>query len=214
MSLLVTGSIGIDTVETPHGRAENVLGGSSIYFSLAASLFAPVRLVGVVGDDFDAKLLAPLESRGIDVSGVERRAGSRTFRWHGRYTGAMNDAQTVDVKLNVLAERAAQIPPAQHIEGRQGKLSFKRSLEPLLSERTLYREKMGFAVPLETWFRGALKDKIRKVAQSELLGDTGILDMGFLTRLVDEHQSGRSNHSAALWAVLMFESSLKRAQIS
>ncbi len=112
MSLLVTGSIGIDTVETPHGRAENVLGGSSIYFSLAASLFAPVRLVGVVGDDFDAKLLAPLESRGIDVSGVERRAGSRTFRWHGRYTGAMNDAQTVDVKLNVLAERAAQIPPA------------------------------------------------------------------------------------------------------
>lgn len=127
-------------------------------------------------------------------------------------------AHSLEVRVPILdhkfMEWAAQIPPAQHIEGRQGKLSFKRSLEPLLSERTLYREKMGFAVPLETWFRGALKDKIRKVAQSELLGDTGILDMGFLTRLVDEHQSGRSNHSAALWAVLMFESSLKRAQIS
>ncbi len=110
MSLLVTGSIGIDTVETPAGRVENVLGGSSIYFSLAASLFAPVRLVGVVGDDFDMNLLTPLARRNIDVSGVEVRQGSRTFRWHGRYHGAMNEAQTVDVKLNVLAEPAAAIP--------------------------------------------------------------------------------------------------------
>lgn len=110
MSLLVTGSIGIDTVETPHGRAENVLGGSSIYFSLAAALFSQVRLVGVVGDDFDANLLAPLQKKGIDTRGVERRAGSKTFRWHGRYSGAMNEAETVGVQLNVLAERGADIP--------------------------------------------------------------------------------------------------------
>lgn len=110
MSLLVTGSIGIDTVETPVGKAENVLGGSCIYFSLAASLFTPVRLVGVVGDDFDPQLFEPLRARRVDLNGVERRAGSRTFRWHGRYAGAMNEAETVRVDLNVLAERSAVVP--------------------------------------------------------------------------------------------------------
>ncbi len=112
MSLLVTGSIAIDTVETPHGRVENALGGSSIYFSLAASLFAKVRLVGVVGEDFDPRLLEPLRRKAIDVSGVEVRRGSRTFRWQGRYAGAMNEAETVGVELNVLAERGAELPAA------------------------------------------------------------------------------------------------------
>ncbi len=110
MSLLVTGSIGIDSVETPHGRVENVLGGSAVYFSLAASLYTDVQMVGVVGEDFDMTHFDPLRDRRIDVSGVERRSGSQTFRWHGKYQGAMNDAETVDVALNVLAERPAEIP--------------------------------------------------------------------------------------------------------
>ena len=110
MSLLVTGSIGIDTVETPHGRVEDALGGSAVYFSLAAALFTPVRMVGVVGEDFDLGCLEPLRTRGVDTRGVEVRRGSRTFRWHGRYVGAMNEAETVDVRLNVLAERGAPIP--------------------------------------------------------------------------------------------------------
>ncbi len=112
MSLLVTGSIGIDTVETPLGLAPNVLGGSAVYFSLAASLFTPVRIVGVVGEDFDFKMFDPLKQRHIDTSGVEVRKGSRTFRWHGKYVGAMNEAETVDVELNVLAERGPTIPAA------------------------------------------------------------------------------------------------------
>lgn len=110
MPLLVTGSIGIDTVDTPHGTAENVLGGSAIYFALAASLFTPVRVVGVVGEDFDDRLLEPLRRKNIDTRGIEKRAGSRTFRWHGRYSGAMNEAETVGVELNVLAERGAAVP--------------------------------------------------------------------------------------------------------
>ena len=110
MSLLVTGSIAIDTVETPHGRADGVLGGSSVYFSLAAALFGKVRLVGVVGEDFDAALLEPLKARSIDTRGVEIRKGSKTFRWHGKYVGAMNDAETLDVQLNVLTEHEATIP--------------------------------------------------------------------------------------------------------
>ncbi|HMQ16173.1 MAG TPA: PfkB family carbohydrate kinase [Phycisphaerae bacterium] len=112
MSLLVTGSIALDSVETPHGTANDVLGGSAVYFSLAAAVFAPVRIVGVVGEDFEPRLLDPLASRRIDVSGVEIRRGSRTFRWRGRYQGAMNDAETVGVQLNVLAERGATVPPA------------------------------------------------------------------------------------------------------
>ncbi len=111
MPLFVSGSIGIDDVETPQGAVKNVLGGSSIYFSLAASLFCDVRLVGVVGEDFDMRLLDPLRQRRIDLRGIEIRKGSRTFRWHGRYQGAMNEAQTVGVELNVLTERAAPVPP-------------------------------------------------------------------------------------------------------
>ncbi|MHC4295520.1 MAG: PfkB family carbohydrate kinase [Planctomycetota bacterium] len=111
MSLLVTGSIGIDTVETPSGRADDVLGGSSIYFSYAASFFSPVRLVGVVGDDLPVDFLKPLEGRSqIDLSGVEVREGSKTFRWVGRYHEDVNERDTVSVELNVLAEGGQKIP--------------------------------------------------------------------------------------------------------
>ena len=112
MSLLVTGSIGIDTLQTPLGRAENVLGGSAIYFALAAAHFSPVRVVATVGEDFDMDMLEPLRDKPIDLGGIEVRAGSKTFRWHGKYVGAMNEAETVEVELNVLAERGAPIPPA------------------------------------------------------------------------------------------------------
>jgi len=112
LPLLVSGSIGIDTVETPFGRADEVLGGSAVYFAFAAALFAPVRLVGVVGDDFPARLRDGMSHERIDLAGLEVRRGSRTFRWHGRYSPDMNDRRTVDVQLNVLAEDGPRIPPA------------------------------------------------------------------------------------------------------
>src|SRR4051794_4652998 len=111
MPLLVTGSIGIDTVETPAGRREDVVGGSAIYFSYAASFFTPVRLVGVVGEDHPRGLLKVFDDREVDTSGLEVRKGSKTFRWHGSYVENMNEAVTVEVDLNVLAERAPKIPP-------------------------------------------------------------------------------------------------------
>ncbi len=110
MSLLVTGSIGIDTVSSPHGQADAVLGGSAVYFSFAATQYAPVRLVGVVGDDFPDKFRTTLGSRNIDLAGLETRAGSKTFRWTGKFEGDMNEAETVDVDLNVLAERGPTVP--------------------------------------------------------------------------------------------------------
>src|SRR5947207_6157407 len=110
MSLLVTGSIGIDTVETPFGRRDDVIGGSAIYFSYAPSFFTPVRLVGVVGDDCPPKMLNVFEGRDVDAAGLELRKGSKTFRWHGSHLKGMKEAGTVEVDLNVLAERAPKIP--------------------------------------------------------------------------------------------------------
>ncbi len=111
MSLLVTGSIGIDTVESPAGTVEDVLGGSSIYFSQAGSFFSPVRLVGVVGEDCPDGFLDPLKGNDrIDLAGLEVRAGSKTFRWHGRYHDDVNERDTVAVDLNVLGEAGPTIP--------------------------------------------------------------------------------------------------------
>ena len=99
MSLLVVGSVALDTVETPHGRVESVLGGSAVYCGVAASLFGPVSLVGVVGEDFPEEHVGFLERHSIDLTGLERAPGP-TFRWTGRYVGDMALAETVQVELN------------------------------------------------------------------------------------------------------------------
>src|SRR5688500_7684458 len=110
MSLLVTGSIGIDTVETPFGKRESVIGGSAIYFAYAASFFTPVRLVGVVGEDCPPEYFDVFKGRDVNLGGLETRKGSKTFRWHGKYHEDVNVRDTVSVDLNVLAERAPKIP--------------------------------------------------------------------------------------------------------
>lgn len=129
MSLLVTGSIGIDTVEAPTGKVENVLGGSSVYFSYAASFFAPVRFVGVVGEDAPPDFLKPLhDNPRVDMAGLEVRKGSRTFRWHGRYHMDVNERDTVGVELNVLGERGPAIPASF----RDSRYVFLANTHPLL----------------------------------------------------------------------------------
>jgi len=110
MPLLVTGSIGIDTIKTPYGASERCLGGSSIYFSMAASFFSPVRFVGVVGEDCPFDLPAVFKGRNVDLRGLEVRAGSKTFVWHGTYHEDMNDRTTDHVELNVLQEALPKVP--------------------------------------------------------------------------------------------------------
>ncbi|MAE63590.1 MAG: sugar kinase [Phycisphaeraceae bacterium] len=112
MPLIVTGSIGIDSVHAPTGTATDVLGGSSIYFAAAASFFGPVRLVGAVGEDFPDHFLETFNHFAVDLEGLERRAGSKTFRWTGRYHENMNERDTLEVHLNVLAEALPPIPEA------------------------------------------------------------------------------------------------------
>ena len=110
MSLIVTGSIGIDSVEAPTGVAEDVLGGSTIYFAAAASYFGPVRIVGAVGADFPDPYWDTFKHFNVDLTGVERRAGSKTFRWRGKYMDDMNVRETLSVELNVLAEALPSVP--------------------------------------------------------------------------------------------------------
>jgi sugar/nucleoside kinase (ribokinase family) len=111
MSLLVVGSMALDTLETPAGRRENILGGSAVHFALAARYFVRPRLVGVVGEDFPPEHLALLKRLGIDTGGVAVRPG-KTFRWSGRYADAMQDAETVDLQLNVFANYLPTVPEA------------------------------------------------------------------------------------------------------
>ena len=109
MSLLVVGSIAFDSIKTPHDRVEDVLGGSAVYFSLAARLLSPVRVVGVVGRDFPAEHLDLLASRGIDTEGIEVAEG-KTFRWSGEYFEGMNKRRTLSVDLNVFADFQPRLP--------------------------------------------------------------------------------------------------------
>ena len=110
MSLLVTGSVGIDTVRTPYGFNRECIGGSAVHFSMGAGLFSPIQFLGVVGDDFDFDLNELFDGREVDLTGLEVRKGSKTFRWSGSYEGTMNEARTDAVELNVLAEAPPKIP--------------------------------------------------------------------------------------------------------
>ncbi|HEV3165520.1 MAG TPA: PfkB family carbohydrate kinase [Isosphaeraceae bacterium] len=112
MSLLVVGSVALDSVETPFGVVDNALGGSATYFSYAASYFTPVRLVGVVGEDFPDEHRQLLQRRGIDTSGLVVEKGGATFRWRGKYEGDMNMAETLEVHLNVLGTFDPDLPAA------------------------------------------------------------------------------------------------------
>jgi len=109
MSILVVGSVAIDSVETPFGVGENVLGGSATYFSTSASFFTDVNLVGIIGDDFPQEHIDFLKSRNIDLRGLVRASG-KTFHWKGKYGFDLNEAQTLDTQLNVFQTFRPQIP--------------------------------------------------------------------------------------------------------
>lgn len=127
MSLLVVGSIAIDSIRTPFGKTEEALGGSAIYFSYAASFFTPVRLVGAVGTDFPNPYLGLLRKRGIDLKGLTVEKG-KTFRWKGEYGYDLNVAHTLYTHLNVFSNFKAVIP----VEYRNSKNIFLANIDPEL----------------------------------------------------------------------------------
>jgi sugar/nucleoside kinase (ribokinase family) len=110
MSLLVVGSVALDSVETPFGKADLVLGGSATFFSASASQLSPVQVVGVVGDDYPVDKLEPLKQRGVDFAGLEHAKGT-SFRWRGRYRHDLNVAETLETHLGVFSHFSPKIPP-------------------------------------------------------------------------------------------------------
>jgi sugar/nucleoside kinase (ribokinase family) len=110
-TILVVGSVALDSVATPFGTADDVVGGSAVFFASAASAFTSVRLVGVVGADYPVDRLDSLGKRGVDLSGLERASGP-SFRWRGRYGHDLNVAETLDTQLGAFAEFRPKIPAA------------------------------------------------------------------------------------------------------
>jgi sugar/nucleoside kinase (ribokinase family) len=157
MSLLVTGSIGIDTVKTPGGVRENCLGGAAVYFSMAASFFTPIRFVGVVGSDCPFDLAEIFAGRNVDLTGLELRANSKTFRWTGSYHEDMDDRTTECMELNVLAEAPPKVPEAF----KDSEFVFLANTAPALQHELLGQVDKPVFVAADTmncWIQEHLKD--------------------------------------------------------
>lgn len=152
MSVLVVGSIALDTVKTPYGNADDSLGGSALYFSAAASLFGPVNVVGVVGSDFDASKISFLKKRQVNFNGLYVDSGD-TFRWGGRYHKNLNKRDTLFTYLNVFENFQPKIP-AQY---RHADYVFLANIDPTLQLQVLDQIKNPKLVVLDTmnfWISG------------------------------------------------------------
>lgn len=130
MAILVVGSVAFDSIETPYGKVDHVLGGAATHFSLAASYFTDVRVIAVVGEDFRPEHEAVFERRGIDTDGIERAPGL-TFHWTGAYSGDLNEAQTLGTDLNVFAAFEPKIPE-QYLDSEH---LFLANIDPVLQAR-------------------------------------------------------------------------------
>lgn len=123
-------------------------------------------------------------------------------------------AHALEVRVPILdhkfVEWASSLPPEAKLKGMEGKYIFKKALEPHLPNDVLYRQKMGFAVPLGSWFRGPLKQRVNDSLSSSALSETGIFNMSYIQNIVNQHQSGQREHSAVIWSLLMFESFLRK----
>jgi sugar/nucleoside kinase (ribokinase family) len=130
MSILVVGSVAFDSLETPSGKRERVLGGAATHFALAASFFTKVRVVGVVGEDFLPEHESVLTNKGVDTRGIERAPG-KSFHWRGEYLRDLNEADTLATDLNVFAEFAPKIPA----EYEDSEFLFLANIDPVLQAR-------------------------------------------------------------------------------
>ena len=143
--ILVVGSVGYDTIETPAGKKENILGGSANYFSLAASMYADVNVVGVVGTDYKESDLELLTSRGVNLEGLQKAEG-KTFHWEGRYEKDMNEAITLKTDLNVFEHFDPIIPE----EYKKSEYLFLANIDPDLQMKVLEQVENPKVIGLDT----------------------------------------------------------------
>jgi sugar/nucleoside kinase (ribokinase family) len=162
MSIVVVGTVAFDTVETPFGTGENVLGGSATYFSTSASFFTDVSLVAVVGEDFPDEHVRFLRSRDINTEGLQRIPG-KTFHWTGRYGYDLNEAQTLDTQLNVLTEFKPDLPAAY----RSAEYLFLANIDPDLQMEVLeqmHKPKLVACDTMNFWI-SSKPESLRRVLQ-------------------------------------------------
>jgi len=167
MSLLVVGSVALDSLETPFGQRQEVLGGSACYFSTCASFFGPARVVAVVGEDFPQEHLDFLASRGVDLAGLVRKPG-RTFRWKGRYEFDLNTAHTLDTQLNVFADFKPELPEAY----RDSEYVFLGNIDPDLQRTVLEQVRAPRFVACDTmnfWIDSKRDSLLRTLRRVDLL---------------------------------------------
>ncbi len=168
-TVLVVGSVALDSVETPFGRADEVLGGSGTYFASSAAHFAPVQVVGVVGSDYPVEQLAPLAARGVDLSGLEHAEG-RSFRWRGRYRHDLNSAETLETHLGVFSHFSPKIPDAF----RRAPFVFLANIDPRLQLQVLEQVESPTLVACDTmnfWIES------RRPELEQLLGKVDLITL-------------------------------------
>jgi sugar/nucleoside kinase (ribokinase family) len=167
MSLLVVGSVALDSIETPFGSVTDTLGGSATFFSAAASLYCGVQLVGVVGSDFPLRDLAFLEKRGVDLTGLEQSEGE-SFRWSGVYSFDLNSRETLETRLGVFADFEPKIPDTF----RDAEWIFLGNIDPVLQLDVLEQVRRPRFVACDTmnfWIEGKRPDLLRLLKRVDLL---------------------------------------------
>ena len=185
MSLLVVGSVAFDAIETPFGKTERTIGGAATYFSLAAALFSPVRLVGVVGEDFGASDEAVFRGRKIDLAGLERAAGE-SFFWAGRYSSDLRSRETLRTDLNVFAAFDPKLPEAY----RDSSFVFLGNIDPKLQRNVLMqmrrRPKLVALDTMNYWIFGARAELVKtlKLIDALLINDEEACQLAAETNLL------------------------------
>jgi sugar/nucleoside kinase (ribokinase family) len=167
MSLLVVGSVALDSVETPFGKADNVLGGSGTFFSASASHLTPVQLVGVVGDDYPMAQLEALKKRGVDMAGLEQAEGE-SFRWRGRYRHDLNSAETLETRLGVFSHFSPKVPP----QFTSPDYVFLANIDPRLQLDVLQKVKRPKLVACDTmnfWIESRRPDILELIKHVDLI---------------------------------------------
>ena len=180
MDILVVGSAAFDSVETPFGRGDDVLGGSATYFSTSASFFTGVQLVAVVGDDFPEEPKEFLRSRGVDLAGLQTRPGD-TFRWKGRYGYDLSEAQTLETHLNVFETFHPQLPESY----RKAEYVFLANIDPELQLEVLNQVERPKLIACDTmnfWIEGKREALVRTLGHVDIL----VINEAEVRQLADE----------------------------
>jgi len=188
MPLLVVGSVALDSIFTPFGETADALGGSAVYFSVAASLLAPVKVVGVIGSDYPVHELDQLAKRGIDWTGVERAEGE-SFRWKGKYSYDLQSRETLETRLGVFASFRPKLPPGWD----QSRYIFLGNIDPELQLdvlRQIHRPDLVVCDTMNYWIQGKRLELLKLLERVDILlvNDTEARELSSLWNI---HKAGR-----------------------